>query len=49
MEVSGQLHTPATLLSGKKSPGIHWIVAEWAPRVGVDAMAKRKYLFPARK
>jgi len=41
MEVSGEIHTPAALLPGKE-PGTHWIGGWVGPRVGLDAVAKRR-------
>jgi hypothetical protein len=41
MEVSGQLHDPATLLQGK-SPGTH-LTEDWVgPKVDLDKVVKRK-------
>jgi len=42
MEISGQLHDPAALLPGKKSPGTHRIRGWVDPRAGLNAMAKGK-------
>jgi hypothetical protein len=41
MEVSGQLHTLATLILGK-GPGSHWIEGWVGFRAGVGAVAKMK-------
>jgi hypothetical protein len=41
MEVSGQLHAPASLPTGKEHPGILWIGGWVGPRAGLDAVAKR--------
>jgi hypothetical protein len=40
MEVSGQLHAPAALLSGKQPPGTHIIGDGMGPRAGVNVMDK---------
>jgi hypothetical protein len=40
MEVSGELHAPAALPPEKE----HWIGGRMGPRVGLDAVAKRKIL-----
>jgi hypothetical protein len=42
MEVSGQLHAPATLLHDKEPPGTHWIRGWVDPSGGLDAMAMKK-------
>jgi hypothetical protein len=47
MQVSGQLHTPAALPSGR-SPGTHWIGGWVGPRAGLDAVVKRKIPTPYR-
>jgi len=44
MEVSGQLHTPSAL-----SPVPGGLGAEWAPRAGLDAVAKNKIPCPRRE
>jgi hypothetical protein len=44
MELSGQLHTPATLPAGVMVPGTHWIGGWVGPRGGLDAVEKRKLL-----
>jgi len=44
MEVSGQLHAPAALLSGGIGPVTHWIGGWVGPRACMDAVAKRKSL-----
>jgi hypothetical protein len=44
MKVSGQLHAPAALPRGKKSPGTHWIGGWVDPRAGLDDVEKRKFL-----
>jgi len=41
MEVSGQLHTPASLF-----PCNYWIGGWMGPRVGLDAVWKRKKSVP---
>jgi hypothetical protein len=42
MEVSGQLHAPAALPLGEIAPGTHWIGGWVGPRIGQDAVEKRK-------
>jgi hypothetical protein len=42
MEVSGQLLAPAAFLSGERATGTHWIGGWVGPRVGLDAVEKRK-------
>jgi hypothetical protein len=42
MEVSDQLHVPAALSSGERSPVIHWIGRWMGHRAGPKAVAKRK-------
>jgi len=42
MEVSGQLHTLATLFPGKELLVPLGQEAGWAPRTGMNAVAKRK-------
>jgi hypothetical protein len=45
MEVSGQLHAPATLSSGIESH-THW-VGDWVGSgAGLDAVAKKKFPSP---
>jgi hypothetical protein len=44
MEVSGQLHASAALPTGKSPPSTHWIGGWVDPRVGLDAVEKRKIL-----
>jgi hypothetical protein len=46
MEMSDQLHGPTALPPEKKDTGIHWIGGWVGPRVGLDAMAKRKIPAP---
>jgi hypothetical protein len=48
MEVSGQLHVSATLPSGGKAPGIHWIRGWVGPSVRLNTVEKRK-IFPYRE
>jgi hypothetical protein len=48
MEVSSQLHTPATLPQLKQSPHTHWTGGVVSSRAGMDAVDKRKISFPAR-
>jgi hypothetical protein len=36
MEVSGQLHAPATLPKGERASGTHWIGGWVDPRTGLD-------------
>jgi hypothetical protein len=40
--VSGQLHAPAALPSGKEIPFTHWIGGWVGPRIVLDAEVKRK-------
>jgi hypothetical protein len=42
--VSSQLHAPASLPTGKESPGTHWIGSWVGPRPGLDVAQKRKFL-----
>jgi hypothetical protein len=42
MDVSGQLHPPAALTSGKEPPGTHWIGGWVSSRAGLDMVSKRK-------
>jgi hypothetical protein len=42
MDVSGQLHAPATLPPGKALLGTHWIGGWVGPRAVLDAVVKRK-------
>jgi hypothetical protein len=44
MEVNGQLHAPAALPPRKYPPVTHWIGGWVDPRVGLDAVEKRKLL-----
>jgi hypothetical protein len=49
MEVGGQLHAPAALPPGKKSPGTHWIGGWVDARAVLDAVVKRKVPSPRRE
>jgi len=42
MEVTGQLHAPATLPPGERAPLTHWIGDWMGPRAGLDAMMRGK-------
>jgi len=42
MEVSGLLHSPDTLLSGKVPKGTHWKGGLVGSRAGLEAVVKRK-------
>jgi hypothetical protein len=42
MEVSGQLHAQAALLSWERAPCTHLIGGWVGPRAGLDAVAKRR-------
>jgi hypothetical protein len=44
MDVSGKLHAPVALVTGKIAPGIHWIGGWVGPRAGLDKRTKRKLL-----
>jgi hypothetical protein len=44
LEVSGQLHAPASLPTGKAPPGTHWLWGWVDPRAGLDDLEKRKFL-----
>jgi hypothetical protein len=44
MEVSGQLHAPATLPPGNEPPGTHWIEGWVGPTADMDAVENRKIL-----
>jgi hypothetical protein len=46
MEVSGQLHAPATLPPWERAPGTHCIGNWVSPRAGLNLMEKRKSLAP---
>jgi hypothetical protein len=48
MEVSGQLHAPAALPSGK-DPSTHWIGRWVDSAAGLNEMAERKSLSPCRE
>jgi len=41
MEVSGQLHAPATLTPGKNPYDTHWIGGWVGPRAGLDTVVKK--------
>jgi hypothetical protein len=41
MEVSGHLHTLATLLAGKEMPGTHFVGAWMGTRTSLEATEKR--------
>jgi len=43
MEVSGQLHAPAALPTGKDPLVTHWIEGWMGPRAGLEAVVKRNY------
>jgi hypothetical protein len=43
--VSGQLHAPPDLLSGKEPPGIHWIGIEVGLRADVNPVKYRKKIY----
>jgi hypothetical protein len=42
MEVSGQLHAPASLPPRETAPGTHWIEGWVGPGAVLEAVAKRK-------
>jgi hypothetical protein len=42
MEVSGQLHAPATSTPRETAPGTHWIGGWVGPRTILDTVVKRK-------
>jgi hypothetical protein len=44
LEVSGQLHAPASITSGEEALGAHWIGGWVDPRAGLDYMEKRTFL-----
>jgi hypothetical protein len=48
MEVSGQLHAPAALPSGR-APGTHWIGGWVGSRDILDAVVKRKIPSPCQE
>jgi hypothetical protein len=45
LEVSAQLHAPATLPPGERAPGTHWIGGWVGPRTRMDDVERRKILF----
>jgi len=49
MEVSGQLHAPATLSTGTEPPVPILYESGWALRVGLEAVAKTKIHCPRRE
>jgi hypothetical protein len=49
MEVSGQLHAPATLPPEKEPPDTQWIGGWVGPRAVLDAVFKRKIPSPRRE
>jgi hypothetical protein len=42
MEVSGQIHVPATWLPGKSPPGAHWIGGGVSPKTCLDAVSSHE-------
>jgi len=46
MEVSGQLHAPATLPPEKELPGTRWIGGWLGLRAGLDLVVQRKIPIP---
>jgi hypothetical protein len=44
LEMSGQLHAPATLRPRERAPGTHWIGGWVGPRAGLDDTEKRRFL-----
>jgi hypothetical protein len=49
MEVSGQLHAPATLPPRERDPGTHWVGGWVGPRAALDAVVKWKIPSPRRE
>jgi hypothetical protein len=49
MEVSGQLHAPATLPPGERAPGTYWLGGWVGPRAVLDTVVKRKIPSPRRE
>jgi hypothetical protein len=49
MEVSGQLHAPATLPFRERPPGTHWIGGWVGPRVVLNAAMKTEIPSPRRE
>jgi hypothetical protein len=48
MEVSGQLHSPATLPPGKEPLGTHWVGGWMGPSAGLEMVVKRKIPSPCQ-
>jgi len=46
MEVSGQLHAPATSHPGERYPGTHWLGGWVGPRTGLEAVVNIRNLCP---
>jgi len=46
MEVSGQLHAPASLPPRERATGTHWIGGWLDPRAGLDMVSERKIPSP---
>jgi hypothetical protein len=44
MEVSGQIHAPATLPPVERAPSTHWLGGSVDPRASLDDLEKRKFL-----
>jgi len=42
MEVSGRIHASAAFTHRERAPGTYWLDGSVGPRIGLDAVVKRK-------